>query len=483
MSDKPFFPSGRIAARKAALAALICAASICPMDALPFDPLLAIPDELETGVPLPDETMPPSCDGQANAPSPLTLKAAVVLALCNNPQIRIAWSNVGAQAAALGEARAAWMPTLSAGVGRLRDTNRYSGGTIEAQTVERSMANASFNWRVLDFGGRSANHRAAESQLAAALAGHDAARQKILLAVVQAYHDALAARAAATARSEQEALSSQTLALARRLEAKGAGTRGETQQAAMAHARAILECSRADATSRKAVAQLMYAMGMNMNTATVPELAGDPEAADGSLERLEPLNHWQEVARTRHPAIVAARSQLDAARTKIDAIGAEGLPTLDFSANRYRNGRPGQTLPLWSTQETTIGLTLNIPLFEGFSRTYKELGQQAQASAKEAELSDAMLQVSLEIARAHADAQAAQRNLDASVQLLDAATEAQASARRKFEQRAGNLGELINLQSALSEARQERIRCLAEWRSARLRLMAGAGILGKVDAL
>lgn len=454
------------------------------MDALPFDPLLAIPDELETGVPLPDETMPPPCDGQANAPSPLTLKATVALALCNNPQIRAAWSNIAAQAAVLGEARAAWMPTLSAGVGRLRDTNRYSGGTLEAQTVERSMANASFNWRVLDFGGRTANHRVAESQLTAALAGHDAARQKVLLAVVQAYHEALAARAAAIARSEQETLSSQTLALARRLEAKGAGTRGETQQAAMAHARAILEHSRADAASRKAVIQLMYVMGMNMNAAMLPELAGDPDATgDGSPERLEPLKHWQEVAQTRHPSIVAARSQLEAARMKIDAIGAEGLPTLDFSANRYRNGRPGQTLPLWSTQETTIGFTLSIPLFEGFSRTYKELGQQAQASAKEAELSDAMLQVSVEIARAHADAQAAQRNLDASAQLLEAATDAQASARRKFEQRAGNLGELINLQSALSEARQERIRCLAEWRSARLRLMAGAGILGKIDAL
>ncbi|MNF13342.1 hypothetical protein D3C80_2151500 [compost metagenome] len=50
---------------------------------------------------------------------------------------------------------------------------------------------------------------------------------------------------------------------------------------------------------------------------------------------------------------------------------------------------------------------------------------------------------------------------------------------RKFGRGAADILEMLNTQSALLEAQQERIRCQAEWRSARLRLLASAGVLGR----
>lgn len=38
---------------------------------------------------------------------------------------------------------------------------------------------------------------------------------------------------------------------------------------------------------------------------------------------------------------------------------------------------------------------------------------------------------------------------------------------------------ILSTQSALADARQERVRCLAEWHSARLRLLASAGQMGR----
>lgn len=38
--------------------------------------------------------------------------------------------------------------------------------------------------------------------------------------------------------------------------------------------------------------------------------------------------------------------------------------------------------------------------------------------------------------------------------------------------------ELLATQTALAEAQQERIRCVAEYRSARFRLLANSGVLG-----
>jgi outer membrane protein len=45
---------------------------------------------------------------------PLTLHDAVERAMCNNPKTRQAWANVKIQAAAVGTARAAYLPTVAA---------------------------------------------------------------------------------------------------------------------------------------------------------------------------------------------------------------------------------------------------------------------------------------------------------------------------------------------------------------------------------
>ncbi len=125
---------------------------------------------------------------------------------------------------------------------------------------------------------------------------------------------------------------------------------------------------------------------------------------------------------------------------------------------------------------------LTIPIFDGFSRTYKVQGEQAQVEQKEAELADTEHQILMEVVKEHADASAALKNLKASDDLLKAAQSALAVSQRKYDKRAADILEVLNTQSALADARQERIRCLAEWRSARLRLLASVGQLGRTAA-
>ncbi len=82
----------------------------------------------------------------------------------------------------------------------------------------------------------------------------------------------------------------------------------------------------------------------------------------------------------------------------------------------------------------------------------------------------------MEIVRTYADAQTALANLAASESLLQAAQEGVVSSQKRYDRGATDILELLSLQSALSDARQESIRCLAEWNSARLRLLAVSGI-------
>jgi outer membrane protein len=85
------------------------------------------------------------------------------------------------------------------------------------------------------------------------------------------------------------------------------------------------------------------------------------------------------------------------------------------------------------------------------------------------------------VVKDHAEATAALSNLDASATWVQAASAAVESARKRYDKGVGDVLELLAAQSALSDAQLERVRCIAEWRSARLRLFADSGALGRSE--
>jgi outer membrane protein len=262
---------------------------------------------------------------------------------------------------------------------------------------------------------------------------------------------------------------------AERREARGLIGQSDRLQAATALAKATLEKNRALGAYRKALSVLVYAMGVPAEAQiTLPD---EPEA--GPAREGRDLGEWMDRAAKNHPAIAAARAQLEAARQRVAAARSEGLPTIDFAGNYYQNGYPGQGLLAQKTRVSTLGVTLTIPLFDGFSTTYKIRGAQAQAGEREADLRDAEHRILTDVIKAHADAASALLNMESSEALLKAAGESLASSQRRYDKGAANILEILNAQGALADAWRERIRCLAEWRSARLRLLAAAGMLGR----
>ena len=105
------------------------------------------------------------------------------------------------------------------------------------------------------------------------------------------------------------------------------------------------------------------------------------------------------------------------------------------------------------------------------------------ADKTQAQMEDTEHQVLSEIIKAHADAVSAFDNLDSSQSLIDASTAVVESAIKRYEAGASDVFELLNAQAALSQAKEERLRCLSDWRSARLRLIAGAGVLSQIKDL
>ncbi len=348
--------------------------------------------------------------------------------------------------------------------------NKFQPSTTLKNTTEY----ASLTWRLFDFGGRDANQRSAGDLLDAALADHDAALQKTLTNVISAYFDAQSAQATQNSKLKVEQYAQSTLEAAQRREVRGAGAASDTLQAATALAKAKLDRSRAQGTYQKDLSILRYALGLPEST----HLTLGEDLTDPTDNIKQDLNSWLEQTQAQHPAIRSARAQVEAAKEKVISTRSEGLPSLDMTGNFYQNGRPNQGLNPQKTDETLAGFTLNIPLFSGFDQTYKIRGAQAQVEQKEAALQDTEQQTLMEVVKAHADAMAAADNLKYSQDLLTSAQNAVATVQRKFDKGASDILDVLSTQSALADAEQQRIQCLAEWRSARLRLLTSVGGLG-----
>jgi outer membrane protein len=473
--------------------------------------------------------------------APLSLAHAVDLALCNNPQIQSAWAAIKIQAAAVGEARAAYLPTLSTNVSRMHD--RVTQGKFN-KSEHSSTVYGSLSWRLFDFGGRGANRRSANALLSAALASHQATLQKTLANVVSAYFDAQATLVVWRTKTENEAALQKIWVAAQRRQMQGVGAQTDTLQASTALARMTLEKNRALAAYQKALAVLVQTVGLpaqtqftlsdemtqrhtdsfakaggedsqightadlpihqrtkhhnaahqatatlmlagaNASTAELKQNGQDHSATgikgDWHQRERQDLDQWLIEIQQQHPALLAARQQVQSAQERVWTTTSEGLPIVDFSASYYKNGRPNQSLTP-NVNETLYGVTLTIPLFDGFARTYKVRGAQASLAQKQAELFDIEQQVLLDVIKTHAEASTSLDNLSAAQQYLQYAQQTLDSVQRKFTRGAADMPAILNAQMELANAQQEHIRCLTDWRSAKLRLFASAGMLERAD--
>lgn len=407
----------------------------------------------------------------------LSLAQAVDLALCNNADIRAAWANIRVRAAAVGGARSAYWPSLSVSASELNERAGYPATAVRASNTTGKTIYGSFDWRLFDFGGRSAKYQAAASLLEAAIASRDATIQQVLGAVVQGYFEAVTAKAVLADRVESESIAADTLSSAQRRQTGGAAAQNDTLQARAALERATLDRNRADAEERKAFAVLAYDIGIP--TGQVVRLADELNAR--SMSEQKDLAEWMKEAERQHPAIVAARAAVQAARDEVVSARSEGRPSIDLTANYYQNGFPNQGLTSTNVHAATVGLTVTVPLFDGFLTHYNVEEAQAVVKVKEGQLQATRQAALLAVVRTYADAQSALRNLDVSEDLLSAAQAAFESSQRRYSEGAADIVELLNAQTALADARTERTRSLAEWRSARLRLLASAGVLDRAE--
>ncbi|WP_211461146.1 TolC family protein [Collimonas silvisoli] len=421
-----------------------------------------------------------SCGFSAQLPSPLTLLDAVERALCRNPQTRQAWANVKVQAAAVGVSRAAYLPSLNASGSRSKGHSRTTYPDFpqadSSLKTDSSTANLSLSWVLYDFGLRAANLESARQLLNAANATQDDTLQTVFLNTVQGFYQAQAAQAMLTATMDAEQAAERSFKASAAKYQAGAGTLADKLQAQTSYAQESLKRAQAAGDLQSALGSLAIAMGWRPNTPlTLADLS--QQANDAPLLQQAVDDLIADAVRI-HPKILAAQAQWKSAQAQVDAARAEGRPTLSLFASGDRNDTPiNQVSSRQSISSRSIGVQITIPLFDGFSRTYKVRGAQAQAEAKQADLADVEQQVMLEVWKSAQALRTEAENLNTTDILLHSARQSFDVAQGRYKAGVGTILELLKAQSDLASAQQQRILALSNWQTARLRLAASLGRL------
>ncbi|AEK62496.1 TolC family protein [Collimonas fungivorans] len=419
-----------------------------------------------------------------NAKTELTLLDVVSAALCHNPKTREAWVNVKVQAAQVGLSKAAYLPTLT-GTGQAAKDRSTNHGTPSAPFYvqsDSSYQNAALtlNWVLYDFGARSANVSYAKSLLASALAGQDSTLQAVFANTVKDYYAALVAQKNAQSTQDIEADTQRVFDAAVIRVRHGVAAISDQLQAQTAYSQAKFNRSKAEGDWQSALGQLAIDIGQKPNAGIHLAETNTPVLPDTAFVRsvVELLQSAQE----RHPSLVAARADLAAAQANEKMIRAQGRPTISFVGKYNYNNQPqssgaGQQYYGETSRDRSIGIQINIPFFEGFTRTYQIRGAQAQIEGKEASLTDAELQVASGVWTSYQTLRVDTDNLRTSQEILDSAKAAFEAAQARYTKGVTGILELITTQTALANAQQQRIAALAGWQNAKIQLAASIGTL------
>jgi outer membrane protein len=406
---------------------------------------------------------------------PLSLLDAVERALCRNPKTRQSWADVKTRAAAVGAAQAAYLPTLNAAASRskvVKDT-RFPGFPLADSRLDTNSndVNLNLSWVLFDFGLRAASLENARQLLNAANAAQDDVLQTVFLQTVQRFYDAQAGQALLTAALEAEQAAAQVYQASEAKYAAGVGVLADKLQAQTSYAQTTLKRSQTAGDLQNAWGELASAMGLRPDTRL--QLAGmADEVADAPLFRRAVDELMADAVRT-HPKILAAKAQLNAAQAQIAAVRAEGRPRVSLFASGERSDTPiNQVSTKQIISSRSIGIQINIPITDGFNRSYQIRGAQHQAEGKAAELADIEQQVALEVWKSERALATLTEDIQTTKILIGSARQSFDVAQGRYRAGAGSILELLKAQSDLAGAQQQGILTLAHWQQARSRLAA-----------
>jgi outer membrane protein len=130
-----------------------------------------------------------------------------------------------------------------------------------------------------------------------------------------------------------------------------------------------------------------------------------------------------------------------------------------------------------------FGVSINVPIFTGFSVTYGVRQAQAALQVSEANLKQVELTVTQDVWNGYYNLESANQQLVASADLLKTAEQNEQVSVGRYQAGVGSIVDVLTAQSALASAQQVRIQAELGWFVARSQLAFALGRLSTAEPM
>lgn len=399
-----------------------------------------------------------------------TLQDIVDLALRNNPATKLTWAAARASAANLGSEWGAYFPQVNGTAGYSKSKSSFS----QQFNVERKYfaPGLSLHFVLFDFGKRSGDVDEARQALYEANWNHNAMIQNVVLEVERVYYHYLYAKASrdAARASVEEARTNLDAAEERRK--SGLATVADVLQARSNYAQRKLALQSIEGQIQTIRGSLAAAMGLSPTVDYDVGLLPSRLPVDEVTQTVEELIREAENYR---PDLAAARSAAEGANAHVKSVKAGAWPTISVDGNVSR-----WFYDSWDdySNNYSVGVFLNFPLFTGFSHSYDvaEASSRADEARQRYEMSKSS--VELDVWTSYYDLKTASERIDTAREFLESATESHTVAVERYQSGVGTILELLSAQTTLEEARAQDVQARTDWLLAVARLAHATGRLG-----
>ena len=365
--------------------------------------------------------------------APLTLEAAIDLALRANPTLRAAGSEVAAQEGALAQAGALPNPELEL----LREGEGSSSRTTTA----------TLNIPIELGGKRAARVEAARQEGALAAIALEAERDKVRADAAAAFHDVVAAQERERMARELVALAGRALAAAGKRVEAGTLSPVEETRARVAQGSARVEALQAGRDLEGARIRLAALWGGDARQLSIhaPQAAALPPAPplDQLLAQLD-----------RSPAMRHARAQVGQREALARLERARRTPDVNVIVGAQREGPD-------TRNRAVLGLSVPLPLFNRNDGAVLDALRRVDKARDQQDAEGVRLRA--ELAQAHARLTAALAECALiSTEILPGAEDAERSANRGFELGKFGLIDVLDAQRVLAQSKNHYLNAVAE---------------------
>ncbi len=388
------------------------------------------------------------------AAGPIALADLLAAAEARNPSLAAARSEVGSAAGR------AWQASL------------YPNPRLELSSVEapfssgfqESISTLSLTQPIVLGDRLRAAAAAGDAEQAARLAEADGRRREVFGEIAQLYARLLANRQAEALYRELADLGQRTLDTAQsRFEARAAPETEVIRPQIELHQ---IDVARKRLATEKSAALRQLSLLLDGLAIDAERLSGDV-AAEPPAQNLEAL---ESSVRLGHPAILAARHEVDAAAARLDQIKAERVPDFDLTLGAGYKGDAdegifgvgaGFTLPLWDGRQGDI-----------LAARFDLLRSRQELAATESDLLRRLVET-------HGEYEAARAQLETvRDRIVPAATRSYEQTQESYRAGRAAFLELLDAQRTLTEARATLAELSGAAAVARARIMqiAGAGL-------